>query len=186
MEGDGTDGQLMLRIASGSEAALRTLMLRHMRRAIRLAESIVRNADEADDIAQEAFMRVWKNAARFDPSRAGFPAWLSRIVINLAIDRLREPPGEPIENHPDLPANDAPPLEQILAGERRRALQDALERLPGRQRAAIALFHFESLSGRDCASAMGLSEKAFESLLHRARCALKRMLGAEHASGEQA
>jgi RNA polymerase sigma-70 factor (ECF subfamily) len=127
---------------------------------------------------------VWGNASRFDPSRAGFTVWLSRIAVNLAIDRLRRPASEPIDNYPDLPAGEALPLERILAKERTRAVHEALERLPGRQRAAIALFHFEELSGRDCASVMELSEKAFESLLHRARCALKQMLGAENAPGE--
>jgi RNA polymerase sigma-70 factor, ECF subfamily len=184
MDGGETDGELMLRIAGGSDAAMRTLMLRHMRRTIRLAESIVRMAAEADDIAQEAFMRVWQNAPRFDPAQARFPAWLGRIAVNLAIDRLRRPQGEPIGDHPDIPANETPALEKILAGERVRSLQQAMSRLSGRQRAAIALFHFEGLSGRDCAEAMGLSSSAFESLLQRARSALKDMLGGEDAPGD--
>jgi RNA polymerase sigma-70 factor (ECF subfamily) len=184
MNGGGdTDEQLMLRIASGSETALQALMTRHMRRTIGLAESIVRNAAEADDIAQEAFMRVWRKAESFDPEQGRFPAWLNRITVNLSLDRLRQPEGEPIDDHPDLPASDTSPLEQLMAGEQARKLHLAMTRLSGRQRAAIALFHFESLSGRDCAEVMGLSCKAFESLLHRARCTLKSMVSAEETPG---
>lgn len=180
-----TDEHLMLRLAAGCDAALQILMRRHMRRSIRLAESIVRSAAEADDIAQEAFVRVWRNAASFDADRARFSTWLNRIVVNLAIDRTRRPEGEPIDNHMDIPASEASALARLLANEKMRAMETALARLPARQRVAIVLFHFEDLSGRDCAEAMGLTSKAFESLLCRARCMLKKSLGEEDYLGNR-
>ena len=126
---------------------------------------------EADDIAQEAFLRVWNQASSFDPGLARFTTWLHRIVLNLAIDRMRRPGSEPIEQADDV-ASDAPSaLAHIIAEQ--EIVSKALLEIPERQRAAIALFHFEGLSGREAAIAMDLSEKAFESLLIRARTALK-------------
>jgi RNA polymerase sigma-70 factor, ECF subfamily len=189
-DGGETDEQLMHRLASGAAEALRVLMIRYMRRGVRLAEGVTRNAAEADDIAQEAFVRVWRNASAFDPARARFSTWFHRIIINLSIDRARRPASEPLDEHLEVPAGEASALSVLLAEEEARAIDRAmnmaLDSLSERQRAAIALFHFEGLSGRDCSEAMGLSDKAFESLLHRARCALKKTLAQNGASGDQA
>ena len=86
-----SDEELLARTASGDQRAFRPLIARHMGRAIRLAQAIVGNAADADDVAQDAFMRVWSQAASFDPSLARFTTWLHRIVVNLAIDRTRRP-----------------------------------------------------------------------------------------------
>jgi RNA polymerase sigma-70 factor (ECF subfamily) len=172
-EGAG-DEELMGRVATGDHAAFRALMARHMGRAIRLAESVTRNAAEADDIAQEAFIRVWRNASGFDPALARFTTWMHRIVVNLAIDRRRRVATSFVEITDDIPDRDAGALDGVIAQERQAAVQVALANLPERQRAAIALFHFEGCSGRESALAMNLSEDAFESLLTRARGALKR------------
>jgi RNA polymerase sigma-70 factor, ECF subfamily len=187
-DGVETDEQLMLRLAQGSESALHALMARHMQRALRFAESIVRNTAEADDIAQEAFLRVWRNASGFDPDRARFSTWFNRIVVNLAIDYARKPRNdparnEPIEEHLEIPADGESALARLLVKEQQQAMAKALACLPERQRAAIALFHFEDLSARECAETMGLNGKAFESLLHRARCALKKILADENSPG---
>jgi RNA polymerase sigma-70 factor (ECF subfamily) len=184
-----TDERLMLRLASGSAEALHILMTRHMRRGVRLAEGVTRSEADADDIAQEAFVRVWRNATAFNPSRARFSTWFHRIIINLSIDRARRPASEPLDEHLEIPTGEASALSVLLAKEDTRAKTQAIDRaiasLSERQRAAIALFHFEGLSGRDCAEAMGLSGKAFESLLHRARGALKKTLGQNSASGDE-
>ena len=95
-EGDGDDA-LVAQSASGNHRAFRLLMVRHMGRTIRLAESILGGSSDADDVAQEAFVRVWKGASSFDPAIARFTTWLYRIVVNLAIDRSRQARGDPIE-----------------------------------------------------------------------------------------
>jgi RNA polymerase sigma-70 factor, ECF subfamily len=182
-EGD-PDEALLGKSALGDQRALRVLMARHMGRTIRLAESILGGTTDADDIAQEAFLRVWKGAATFDPTVARFSTWLYRIVLNLAIDRSRRPRGDPIETAEHV-ATDAPgALADLIAKEEQNAVAACISQLPERQRAAIALFHFEDLSGREAAAAMEMTEKAFESLLTRARATLKqRMLGGETRSG---
>lgn len=173
MDADIDDESLVGRIAAGDQRALRLLMDRHMGRAIRLAERVLRDASAADDVAQEAFVRVWRHAARFDAGRARFSTWLYRIVMNLALDRARRAGHAPLETALSV-EDDAPDGEQaLLHGERLRLLGSGLAALPDRQRAALMLFHLEGLSGREGAAAMDVSEKSFESLLARGRAALK-------------
>ena len=171
-EGD-SDEELMALVAAGDNGAFRRLMARHMGRAIRVAETVVRGSAEADDIAQEAFIRIWRNAGGFDPRVARFTTWMHRIVVNLSIDRKRRNGTGHAPVPEDLADNRESALDDLLSSERHAAVQEALGALPDRQRAAIALFHFEGLSGRDSALAMNLSESAFESLLTRARSALR-------------
>jgi RNA polymerase sigma-70 factor (ECF subfamily) len=168
---DLSDEALMVAVSARQQQAFRILMGRHMRRAVRVGQRIVRDASEADDIGQEAFLRVWSHAASFDPKVARFTTWLYRIVLNLAFDRSRRRPLLPIDEAGDIRNPDPEPVERLIADEERRALEQAMANLSERQRGAIALFHMEGLSGEDAAKAMDLSAKAFESLLARARAA---------------
>jgi RNA polymerase sigma-70 factor, ECF subfamily len=170
---DPSDEALMAAVSARQHHAFRILMGRHMQRAIRVAQRIVRDSSEADDIGQEAFLRVWSHAASFDPDIARFTTWLYRIVLNLAFDRTKRRPLAPIDEAADVRADDPEPVERVIADEERRILEQAMAGLSERQRGAIALFHMEGLSGEDSAQAMNLSVKAFESLLGRARAALK-------------
>jgi RNA polymerase sigma-70 factor (ECF subfamily) len=182
-QGD-ADEALMAQTALGDQRALRILMARHMGRCIRIAETVLGNAVDADDVAQEAFVRVWSRAASFDPTVARFTTWLYRIVVNLAIDRARRPAVVPIEAAERIATDEPNALADLIAEEDRVAIAECISQLPDRQRAALALFHFEGLSGRDAAEAMEMTEKAFESLLIRARASLKqRVLGAQSRSG---
>jgi len=168
---------LVTRIAARDQRALRILMERHMSRALRVAQRVLINAADADDVGQEAFMRVWTHAASFDPSTARFTTWLYRIVLNLALDRTRDqarkPKHQPIEDAADIHADEHIAEDRLIEMQQQMTLTKAMALLTDRQRAAIALFHMEGLSGRDAAQVMGLADKAFESLLIRARSALK-------------
>jgi RNA polymerase sigma-70 factor, ECF subfamily len=170
---DPSDEALMAAVSARQHHAFRILMGRHMQRAIRVAQRIVRDPGEADDIGQEAFLRVWTHAASFDPDIAKFTTWLYRIVLNLAFDRKPRRPLVPINEAADVRSDDPEPVERVIADEERRILEQAMAGLSERQRGAIALFHMEGLSGVDAAQAMNLSAKAFESLLGRARAVLK-------------
>ena len=170
---DPSDEALMAAVSARQHHAFRILMGRHMPRAIRVAQRIVRDSGEADDIGQEAFLRVWSHAASFDPDIARFTTWLYRIVLNLAFDRTKRRPLAPIDEAADVRSDDPEPVERVIADQERRILEQAMAGLSERQRGAIALFHMEGLSGEDSAQAMNLSAKAFESLLGRARAALK-------------
>src|ERR1043165_4339419 len=115
-EGD-SDEELMALVAAGDNAAFRRLMARHMGRAIRVAETVVRGSIEADDIAQEAFIRIWRNAAGFDPRVARFTTWMHRIVVNLAIDRKRRPGSGHAPVPEDLPDGHDSALDTLVASE---------------------------------------------------------------------
>ncbi len=170
---DLSDEALMAAVSARQQQAFRILMGRHMPRAVRVAQRVVRDSAEADDIGQEAFLRVWSRAASFDPDIARFTTWLYRIVLNLAFDRTRRRPLAPIDEASEVSAPDPEPVERLIADEERRALELAMANLSERQRGAIALFHMEGLSGEEAARAMNLSAKAFESLLARARATLR-------------
>lgn len=173
MTEDETDEALMAAVVERHQVAFRTLMGRHMPRAIRVAQRIVRDQAEADDIGQEAFLRIWSRASSFDPDVARFTTWLYRIVLNLAFDRVRKPVFSSIEEADEIAADDPEPIERLIADEERLALERAMAQLSDRHRAAVALFHMEGLSGEDSARVMNLSAKAFESLLARARAILR-------------
>jgi len=175
MEGP-SDEALMTQICAQDQHAFRVLMSRHMQRVIRVAQRVVGNPAEADDIGQEAFLRVWSRAASFNPQVAKFTTWLYRITLNLAFDRLRRPQFAPIEEAGDIRSDETGPVEKLIAAQEWRALEQAMAQLSDRQRAAIALFHMEGLSGGESAAALSVSEKAFESLLARARLALRKQV----------
>lgn len=183
MDGEVTDEKLLVRVAQRDQRALRLLMDRHMGRAIALAERIVGSNADADDIAQDAFLRIWSNAERYDQTAARFTTWMYRIVFNLAIDRRRSLKVPlPIEDAAHVAAETRDQLQTLLLDEQALAMQRALNRLSDRQRAAIALFHMEGMSCREAGAVMGLSESAFDSLLNRARKALKQEV--ENAHGK--
>ncbi|PWC34483.1 RNA polymerase subunit sigma [Azospirillum sp. TSO35-2] len=174
----------MARVAGGDAAAFDRLAARHMRRAVALAQRLTGNPSDADEIAQDAFLRVWQHAARWDAGRSAFTTWLYRIVVNLAIDRGRRPGWSPLEEAGD-PADDAPDaLARIAARQTADQVNRALAALPDRQRAAVVLFHQEGLSLRQAAEVLAMSEGAFASLLARARAALKAALAGELGAGE--
>jgi RNA polymerase sigma-70 factor (ECF subfamily) len=173
------DDMLMQQVADGSRTAFEALARRHMRRALAVAQGVVGNPNDADEIAQEAFMRVWQFADRWTPGRARFTTWLHKIVLNLSLDRRRKPQWVAIEAAGEIADDGArPATETIARKEHQAAIGRALEAIPPRQRAAITLFYFEGLSGKAAAQGMGISIAAFEQLLLRARRAVKAELAA--------
>lgn len=178
MAGSESDESLMGLVAQGDQRAFRILMGRHMTLAIRVAQRVVGNAAEADDIGQDAFLRVWGRAASFDPGVARFTTWFYRVVVNLALDRVRKPSHASIDEAAEIGSDDPEPVTLMIEDEERGMIAAALATLPERQRAAVVLFHMEGLSGRDAAQAMNVSEKAFESLLVRARSSLRQYVEA--------
>ena len=169
----------MAAIGRGDRQAFAGLVERHARRAAALAARITLNRSDAEEVVQEAFMRVWVKAPNWRPqSEAGaqFGTWFHRILVNLSIDRRRKPANEELEQAGEI-AGDAPSaLDAVEGGETARRVAEAVAELPERQRAALAMCHFEGMSNIEAAAALGLSVGAVESLLVRARRALKESL----------
>jgi len=170
------DDELVRRAGQGDAAAIQTLVARKLRRVLALAERMLGDPAEAEDVAQETFIRVWRNAARWRPGVARFDTWLHRVTLNLCYDRLRRRRERPVAEPPDTadpgPAPDRGLLASDVGVRVRRALQD----LPPRQREAIVLCHYQELGNIEAADLMGVSVEALESLLSRGRRALKSAL----------
>jgi len=168
----------MARIAAGDRAAFGVLAGRHLGSVIGLAAHILGNRSDAEDIAQDAMLRVWINAPRWKPV-ARFRTWLTRIVVNLCLDRKRRAAWLPLEAAGDIadPAPEANIQQQAAQSEQRLAA--AIDQLPARQRAAIALTYSEGLSNAQTADILDTSVSAVETLLSRAKATLRRVLAHE-------
>jgi RNA polymerase sigma-70 factor (ECF subfamily) len=142
---------------------------------VTLAQRIVFDHEQAREIAQEAFLRVWRHAARWDPDGAAtFHTWLRRIVVNLSISqRRRRREQVSLDVIEDMPSGLADSFFTVAEAERKRIVQEALEHLSARQRAAIALYYYDDHSQAEAAEVMDLSPRAFDSLIVRARAHLK-------------
>jgi RNA polymerase sigma-70 factor (ECF subfamily) len=171
-----SDHDLMARTATGDERAFRILADRHAGRALSLARRMLRNEALAEDIVQEAFLRVWRSAPRWRP-QAAFRTWLYRIVVNLCLNAGRRTPHLPLDAAADAPDPAPTPDEQLEARERDRRLASAIAALPARQRAAILLTYQEGLGNADVADVLETSTSAVEALLVRARQTLRGALG---------
>ncbi len=182
---DGTcDAELLARSARGDRRAFDRIVARYGPLALRLAARIAPDRESAEDIAQEAIVRIWHRAGDFDARRARFTTWLYRIVVNLCIDLCRKPKPVPLPEHFDT-ADPASGAEEALEhDERRAALARAMEGLTAGQRAALTLVYDEGLSGTEAAKALGVTTKAVERLLARARAHLRERLLAEGGDAE--
>lgn len=176
------DAQLMFRIAHGDQRALQALMQRHLARTVRMAARVLGNTAAAEDVAQDAFIRVWKHAAQWqDPDEAGakFSTWLYRIVLNLCIDEKRKRTFGNIDDVAEPPDSTPNAEAQMQRQEQSARVRGALATLPERQRSAFVLCFYEGFSNRDAADMLGISVKALESLLVRARKTLRDLLQGE-------
>jgi RNA polymerase sigma-70 factor, ECF subfamily len=173
---EASDEELMLRIAQGEERAFRALVPRYAARAIALARRITKSEADAEEVAQEAFLRVWVNAPRWRP-QAAFRTWFYRIVFNLSLNRRRRAPFLPLAAAGDPPDPAAGASEGLERGETDRLLAAAIAALPERQRVAIVLTYGEALSNVEAAAVIGTSVAGIESLLVRAKRALREKLG---------
>lgn len=170
------DDALMRRVAARDAEAFRQLVDRHAARPHRVAWRMLGDEMEAQDVAQEAILRLWRDAAGWRPGEAGVAAWLTRVATNLCLDRLRKQSRTSGEQAPER-ADEAPLADALIEGEQERAkVIRAMQGLPEHQRGAIVLTYYEELSNADAASIMEMNIKAFESLLLRARRALRSVL----------
>lgn len=169
------DHDLMARAGQGDQQAFRTLSRRHAARALGLARRILRNDALAEDIVQDALLRVWIHAPRWRP-QAEFRTWLYRVVVNLCLNAKRRPGDLPLATAGD-PADPRPDAGAVLeADERDRKVTAAIHALPSRQRAAIVLTYQEGLSNAEAAAVLDTSVSGIETLLARAKQTLRAAL----------
>lgn len=181
---DTCDAELLARSAGGDRRAFDRIVARYGPLALRIAARIAPDRHSAEDIAQEALVRIWHRAGDFDARRARFTTWLYRIVVNLCIDLRRRPEPVPLPENFDTvdPATGAE--EALQHDERRATLARAMDDLTPGQRAALTLVYDEGLSGAEAAAALGVTTKAVERLLARARAHLRERLLADRDGAE--
>jgi RNA polymerase sigma-70 factor (ECF subfamily) len=171
-----SDEALMARIAGGDRVAFNALAQRHAGPVVKLATQVLGNRAEADDVAQDALLRVWTHAPRWKPV-AKFRTWLTRIVVNLCLDRKRRAAWLPLETAGDVADPQPDASAQHEANESGRRLAAAIADLPPRQRTAVALTYSEGLSNAETADILDTSVSAVETLLVRAKASLRQALG---------
>ena len=172
------DSALLVAYANGDPAAARDLSARLLPRVMGQAVRMLQDRVEAEDVAQEAMMRLWKIAPDWRQGEAQVSTWLYRVVANLCTDRLRRRKrgGVGLDQIAE-PADTAPGAAAVIQDETRlRALSDALAQLPDRQAQAVALRHLEGLSNPEIAAIMDISPRAVESLTARGKRALSAAL----------
>ena len=179
------DAALMLRVKQGDTRAFTELVDKYKQPVINLIYRTLRDLTEAEDLAQNVFVQVYKSAHRYRTT-AKFSTWLFTIARNLCLNEIRrrtrhptesldvphpEQEGQPLRQFEDLKSLGAP--ETLLQGELEQKIEQAMEELPENQRSAILLCRQEELSYEDIAEVLGCSLSATKSLIHRARETLK-------------
>jgi RNA polymerase sigma-70 factor, ECF subfamily len=181
------DRALIERAKTGDRPAFRELVERHQRRAFAIALGLVRDENDAKEIVQEAFLRVYRGLDAFN-GQSSFFTWLYRIVTNLSIDLMRKPArrdaefddGREIKDELDIPLlariDGADPQDVVRRGEIRIRIQSALDALPPYHRGVILMREIEGMSYEEMAQAMGVSKGTIMSRLFHARQKLQRAL----------
>ncbi|HKF39763.1 MAG TPA: sigma-70 family RNA polymerase sigma factor [Candidatus Acidoferrum sp.] len=177
-----TDVQLMLDVKAGDEASFELLLHRYRTPLVNFLYRMVRNREQAEDLAQEVFLRVYRAREDYVPS-AKFTTWLFRIATNLALNSVRDTRYRKLEVSIDAPISETedgdertldipekhPNIEQHLVEDaRRKMIRHAIDKLPEKQRAAVLLHKYQELDYAEIAKILACSESALKSLLFRA------------------
>jgi RNA polymerase sigma-70 factor (ECF subfamily) len=176
------DDALLIAYANGDQDAARDLAARLLPRVLGQATRMLSDRTEAEDVAQDAMMRLWRIAPEWRQGEAQVSTWMHRVVANLCVDRLRKRKGGVALDQIAEPADDTPSVvERMQTRSRMQALSAALAKLPGRQGEAVALRHLEGLGNPEIAQIMDISVRSVESLTARGKRALTALLANKRA-----
>jgi len=170
---------LLARIADGNGGAFRQLVDRHLPTVLAIGRRMLRDDAEAEDVAQEAMLRLWRNAGGLQLGPGGVRPWLRRVASNLCIDRVRSGRNLQVTDAVPETGEAAGQFKQLAERDLAQRVDAALKALPERQRLALTLFHYEGMSQVEVGEVLGISDEAVESLLARARRTLKAALQGE-------
>lgn len=183
---DDDDEALVRRIGQGDRAACAALVDRYLSRIHAFAARVLGDPAEAEEVAQDVFLRVWERAARWKPQGARFSTWLHQVALNACRDRLRRRRDMLPLDACEPASPDSSPEQRMHALTVSMRVRDAMRALPERQREALVLCHFQELPQAEAAAVLGVSVDALESLLARGRRGLRQQLldNRAHLSGE--
>ncbi|WP_170758918.1 RNA polymerase sigma factor [Ruegeria lacuscaerulensis] len=171
-----SDDALLRQFADGDAVAARLLTDRLGPRSFSVALRMLGNRAEAEDVTQEAMMRLWQMAPNWVSGQAKVSTWLYRVTLNLCVDMQRKKKPDRLADVPEPEDNEPSVAERLQDAARKDALQAALSQLPERQRQAVVLRHIEELPNPEIAGIMGVSTEAVESLTARGKRALTAIL----------
>lgn len=180
-----SDDTLLVMYANGDAEAARTLTLRLVPRALGYSGRLRGDRAEAEDVVQEAMLRLWRMAPDWRPGEAQVSTWLYRVVSNLCLDRKRAQKRRPtatLDDAPDLAALGPGVEVRMMQDQRMAALTAALAELPDRQRQAVVLRHIEGLANPEIAAILEIGVEAVESLTARGKRALTAALSGQQAA----
>jgi RNA polymerase sigma-70 factor (ECF subfamily) len=175
------DTELASRTAKGDRDAYALLVRRHLPRILAVTRRMLGSDALAEEAAQDALLRLWTHASSYDPEKARLSTWLTRVTANICLDRLRKRSEEAWPENFDVAL---PPTQdrQLMEDQVAEKVNEALQKLPERQRLALVLCHYEDMSMAEAAGIMETTPEAIESLLSRARRALRKLLEPEWRS----
>jgi RNA polymerase sigma-70 factor (ECF subfamily) len=167
------DDALVARVAGGDGRAWQAIVDRHAQSILSSAWYMLGDRAEAEDVAQETFIRLMGKAGSWQAGGPKLRTWLYRVAANLCIDRKRQRRTEPLDTVAERPDPTTDPGAVGHTIDVTRAVSRAMAELPERQRMAVSLVHFQGLSNIEAAEALEISVDALESLLARARRTLR-------------
>jgi len=170
-----TESELIAHAAAGEPRAVEALVNQHMPRVYALAYRMLGQAQEAEDVTQDTFIKAWKILPDWQP-KAKFSTWLHRVALNLCRDRLRKKREVLSDEVPEQIDTALRPEQALAQSQRHSALEAAISDLPERQREAITLCALQEMTNIEAAEIMQVSIDALESLLARGRRGLKTAL----------
>ncbi len=173
------DQELLALIQEGRHQAFAELVQRHTERFYRLAYRYVQNRETAEDLVQDAFLRLWENPASWRPDRnSKFTTWFYRIVVNLCLDWQKKKRPMPLDEDMPLADERESADEAMIRIQEQRLLEKEIAALPERQRTALNLCFDQGLSNQEAAETMGVNLKALQSLIMRAKTTLRERMKA--------
>ena len=180
-----SDPELMSQLAIGDRTALAELVKRHQDRVFEIAYRFTRNRTLAEDVTQEAFLRLWRSAGRYQP-QSQFTTWLYRVVVNLCLDAFKKSRRVSASFLGPDRTHAGDPSTELEHDEMCRTVREAVADLPDRQRMALVLHRFSGLPLADVSRVTGLTDSAVESLLVRAYSTLRKKLESLEKSRDSA
>ncbi|MDQ6891703.1 MAG: RNA polymerase sigma factor [Acidobacteriota bacterium] len=182
-----SDEEIVARVVAGESELFELLLRRHNQRVYRVARAVLGNDAQAEDLAQEAWVRAYEHLAEFE-GRARFSTWLTRIVLYEGWARSRntrrfEPIGDESESSEEFMSAAPDPESRALGSEMRGYLESAMDSIPENYRVVLVLRDVEELSTAEAAETLGLTENAVKIRLHRARAMVRRDLAARVGDG---
>ncbi len=169
------DDEFLIRlIQEGRHDAFAEIVNRHSKRFYSIAYRFIFNKDDAEDIVQEAFIKLWEKRVKWNPDKeAKFTTWFYKVIVNLCIDHNRK--KKPVPLSEDMPIVDEQQGHEALIQEKQKQvmLERFIQELPERQQLALNLCFYEGISNQEAAKIMGVNLKALQSLIMRAKMTLK-------------